>query len=277
MKTFITLAFGIEYDGSCYCGWQRQNAVPTVQEAVERAIEKIAAHKIRVICAGRTDTGVHAIGQVIHFKTFSQRTDMVWLRGVNGCLPADIVVRWVKRVPDLFHARFSALSRCYRYMVNNHNLHRSAIFRKKMAYIYQFLDVEKMQRASHCLLGEHNFTSFRAGQCQSRFPIRNIMQLNITRDDRYVIIDIQANSFVHHMVRNIVGSLIEVGSGRKPESWIADLLLAKNRTLAAATASAHGLYLVSVEYPSNYKIPSPLFNSLALQSKKTLFLEKYFH
>ncbi|VFP82274.1 tRNA pseudouridine synthase A [Candidatus Erwinia haradaeae] len=256
INTFTTLAFGVEYDGSCYSGWQRQISVSTVQEEVERAIGRVADHKVGVTCAGRTDSGVHATGQVIHFKTFSQRTEKAWLRGVNRCLPEDIVIRWVKKVPDLFHARFSALSRFYRYVVNNHNLHRSAIFRERAAYVYHFLDIDKMYRASRCLLGEHNFTSFRSGQCQSRLPVRKVMYLNITRDDRYVIIDIQANSFVHHMVRNIVGSLIEVGSGKKPEYWIFDVLMEKNRALAAATASARGLYLISVDYPSNYDIPN---------------------
>ncbi|VFP80314.1 tRNA pseudouridine(38-40) synthase TruA [Candidatus Erwinia haradaeae] len=255
LKITLTLAFGIEYDGTRYCGWQKQREVHSVQEELEKAIEKVADHAISVVCAGRTDTGVHAIGQVVHFKTFSRRKNLAWVRGVNTYLPKDIVVRWAKVMPDIFHARFSAISRHYRYLIYNQPYYRPAIFFTGVMHCSVFLDVDKMQRAGKYLLGENNFTSFRSSRCQSHSPIRNIISLKVTRHDLYVIIDIKANSFVYHMVRNIVGSLIEVGCGHKTEFWMRDVLLAKDRKLAASITCAKGLYLVSVGYPCVYEIP----------------------
>ncbi|VFP86536.1 tRNA pseudouridine(38-40) synthase TruA [Candidatus Erwinia haradaeae] len=255
LHSIIKLAFGIEYDGTHYCGWQRQREANSIQEELEGAIAKVANHVIDVVCAGRTDSGVHAIGQVIHFETISERKDIAWIKGVNSHLPADIVVRWVKVMPYAFHARFSAVSRSYRYIIYNHPYHRPAIFSGGMTYFSDFLDTDKMQRSARCLLGENDFTSFRSSQCQSKSPKRYVMDLTVTRHGLYVLIDIQANSFVHHMVRNIVGSLIEVGRGHQSENWIGDILLHKNRQLAARTAYAQGLYLMLVRYPLHYKIP----------------------
>ncbi|WP_065648817.1 tRNA pseudouridine(38-40) synthase TruA [Pantoea eucrina] len=254
--TILKLALGIEYDGSRYYGWQRQNEVRSVQEKLEKALAKVANHDVSVFCAGRTDAGVHGTGQVVHFETTSRRADSAWTLGVNANLPDDIAVRWVKAVPESFHARFSATARRYRYVIYNQRL-RPAILGNGLTHYYHPLDAEKMQRAGQHLLGENDFTSFRAVQCQSRTPWRNVMHLNVTRQGAFVIVDIKANAFVHHMVRNIVGSLIEVGNGNQPESWIADLLAAKDRTLAAATAKAEGLYLVAVDYPSHFALPQP--------------------
>lgn len=258
----VKMALGIEYDGSRYYGWQRQNEVRSVQEKLEKALAKVADHPVNVFCAGRTDAGVHGTGQVVHFATSAQRKDAAWTLGVNANLPADIAVRWVKAVPDAFHARFSATARRYRYVIYNQRL-RPAILAAGVTHFYHPLEVEKMQRAGQCLLGENDFTSFRAVQCQSRTPMRNVMHLNVSRHGAYVVIDIKANAFVHHMVRNIVGSLMEVGCGNQPEGWIAELLTAKDRKLAAATARAEGLYLVAVDYPTRYELPrlpmGPLF------------------
>lgn len=214
------IALGIEYDGSKYYGWQRQNEVRSVQEKLEKALSQVANEPITVFCAGRTDAGVHGTGQVVHFETTAQRKDAAWTLGVNANLPGDIAVRWVKAVPDDFHARFSATARRYRYIIYNHRL-RPAVLSKGVTHFYEPLDAERMHRAAQCLLGENDFTSFRAVQCQSRTPWRNVMHINVTRHGPYVVVDIKANAFVHHMVRNIVGSLMEVGAHNQPESWIA--------------------------------------------------------
>ncbi len=257
------LALGIEYDGSRYYGWQCQQEVRSVQEKLEKALLKVANHPVSVFCAGRTDAGVHGIGQVVHFETTSQRADGAWTLGVNANLPEDIAVRWVKAVPNDFHARFSATARRYRYLIYNQRL-RPAILGRGVTHFYHPLDAEKMHRAGQCLLGENDFTSFRAVQCQSRTPWRNVMHLNVTRQGAFVIVDIKANAFVHYMVRNIVGSLMEIGCGNQPEEWMATLLAAKDRTLAAATARAQGLYLVAVDYPSHFALPEPPMGPLFL-------------
>jgi tRNA pseudouridine38-40 synthase len=257
------MALGIEYDGSRYYGWQRQQEVRSVQGKLEQALAKVADHDVNVFCAGRTDAGVHGTGQVVHFVTTSIRKDAAWTLGVNANLPDDIAVRWVKAVPDEFHARFSATARRYRYIIYNQRL-RPAILHGGVTHFYHPLDVEKMQRAGQCLLGENDFTSFRAVQCQSRTPWRNIMHLEVSRFGAYVVVDIKANAFVHHMVRNIVGSLLEIGCGNQPENWMASLLAAKDRTLAAATAKAEGLYLVAVDYPSHFDLPRPPMGPLFL-------------
>lgn len=257
------IALGIEYDGSKYYGWQRQNEVRSVQEKLEKALSKVANEPINVFCAGRTDAGVHATGQVVHFETRMQRKDAAWTLGVNANLPGDIAVRWVKAVPEDFHARFSATARRYRYIIYNQRL-RPAILAQGVTHFYHPLDADRMHRAAQCLLGENDFTSFRAVQCQSRTPWRNLMHINVTRCGAYVVVDIKANAFVHHMVRNIVGSLMEIGCGNQAENWMAELLAAKDRKLAAATGKAEGLYLVSVDYPEHFALPAPPMGPLFL-------------
>ncbi|CAG9296917.1 tRNA pseudouridine(38-40) synthase TruA [Celerinatantimonas diazotrophica] len=258
----MRIALGIEYDGSNYYGWQRQQEVPSVQECVEKALSKIADQKVEVFCAGRTDAGVHATGQVVHFKVNCQRRLSAWTLGMNANLPTDIAVRWVKEVDDEFHARFSATARRYRYIIYN-SAYRGAILGKGVSHYHFPLNETLMHQAGQCLLGEHDFTSFRAVQCQSRTPFRNVHHLNVTRQGDFVVIDIKANAFVHHMVRNIAGSLIEIGQGNQSVDWMAELLALKDRNKAAATAKAQGLYLVEVDYPQQYGIPrmhpGPLF------------------
>ncbi|MBY5993767.1 tRNA pseudouridine(38-40) synthase TruA [Ferrimonas balearica] len=258
----MRIALGIEYDGHGYYGWQRQREVVGVQQRLEEAIAKVANHPVEVACAGRTDAGVHATGQVVHFDAQFDRRPAAWTLGLNANLPDGIAVRWAQPVSDEFHARFSATARRYRYVIYNHRL-RPGILRHGVSHYHTPLDAERMHRAGQQLLGENDFSAFRAIQCQSRTPWRNIHHLNVSRHGQYVIIDIKANAFVHHMVRNIVGSLMEVGLGNQPEAWIAELLAGKDRTLAAATAKAAGLYLVEVDYPDAFglpkAIPGPLF------------------
>lgn len=258
-----TVALGIEYDGSRYYGWQRQSDVASVQGCLEKALSKVAAEPVSVFCAGRTDAGVHATGQVVHFHTAAVRKDAAWTMGVNTHLPPDIAVRWVKTVPENFHARFSATARRYRYVIFNHRF-RPAILSKGVTHFHYPLDEKRMHEAAQSLLGENDFSSFRAAQCQSRSPWRNVMHVNVTRQGQYVIVDIKANAFVHHMVRNITGALLEVGCGNLPVSRMAELLVLKDRTQAPATAPAEGLYLVSVDYPEEFGLPSPAMGPLFL-------------
>ncbi len=250
----VKIALGIEYDGSRYYGWQRQNEVISIQECLESALFKVARQPVTLCCAGRTDAGVHATGQVVHFITPVQRQDSAWTLGVNAHLPADISVRWMKRVTQNFHARFSATARRYLYIIFNHCC-RPAVLAQGVTHYHLPLDVASMTKAAQYLVGEHDFTSFRALQCQSKTAWRNIKHLRVTRQGAYVIVDIKANAFVHHMVRNIVGSLLEVGCGKRDENWMLELLQLKDRTRAAATAKAAGLYLVSVDYPDEFDVP----------------------
>lgn len=258
----MRIALGIEYDGNGYFGWQKQREVLGVQQALEEALSKVANHTVEVFCAGRTDAGVHATNQVVHFDTESIRDEKAWTMGVNTNLPSNIAVKWAVEVKDDFHARFSATARRYRYIICNSKL-RPGILNQGLSHYHYDLDVQAMHDAGQLILGENDFTSFRAVQCQSKTPFRNLMHLNVSRYSSFVIIDIKANAFLHHMVRNITGSLLEVGTGRKPVEWLAELLAAKDRTLAAATAKSEGLYLVEVDYPTECGLPKspigPLF------------------
>ncbi|MGJ3352936.1 tRNA pseudouridine(38-40) synthase TruA [Providencia sp. Je.9.19] len=257
------IALGIEYNGSRYCGWQRQLDVKSVQGCLEEALSKIAAKPITVQCAGRTDTGVHATGQVVHFETSVFRKEVAWTMGTNTHMPADIAVRWCKPVESDFHARFSATARRYRYVIFNHR-YRPAILSNGVTHIHYPIDEKRMHEAAQALLGEHDFTSFRAVQCQSKTPWRNVMHVNVSRHGHYVVVDIKANAFVHHMVRNIVGSLLEIGCGNQDISWMSHLLELKDRTKAAATAKAEGLYLIKVDYPEKYELPMNVMGPLFL-------------
>lgn len=255
-------ALGVEYDGSEYFGWQRQAEVDSIQSQVEMALSSIANEPIDVQCAGRTDAGVHATGQVIHFETNAIRNEGAWTLGINSKLPDNIAVRWVKAVDDSFHARFSATARRYRYVIYNHHL-RPGILRRGVSHYLGEIDENKMHRAAQSLIGEQDFTSFRAIHCQSKTPFRNVHKVSVTRQGMYVMVDIKANAFLHHMVRNIVGSLLEIGLGRQNEDWMAYLLSLKDRNQAAATAKPNGLYLVDVTYPDEFQLPKlalgPLF------------------
>jgi tRNA pseudouridine38-40 synthase len=258
----MRIALGIEYDGTGFFGWQRQREVVSIQGELEKVLSQVADEPIEIFCAGRTDAGVHATGQVVHFETKAHRDMRGWIMGANSHLPSGIAVRWAQPVSDDFHARFSATARRYRYIIYNRK-YRPAILGRGLSHYHQQLDVELMQQAAPALLGEHDFSSFRAIQCQSKTPFRNLIHLQIERYQDFIVIDIKANAFLHHMVRNITGSLLEVGMKRRSPEWIGELLHAKDRTLAAATAKAEGLYLVSVDYPAHFEIPQlalgPLF------------------
>lgn len=250
----MRIALGVEYDGSQFFGWQAQEQLITIQGSLEKALSKIADHPVKVYCAGRTDAGVHATGQVVHFETTVTRNLRAWTLGTNTHLPPTIAVRWVKIVDDEFHARFSALARRYRYIIFNHSL-RSAILASRVTWFYHPLNVDRMRQAACHIIGEHDFTSFRSAQCESSTPMRNVQELTISRQRDYVIVDIQANAFLHHMVRNIVGVLLQIGSGWKEPDWMLKVLESKDRRVAAETASAHGLYLNKVLYPIKYHFP----------------------
>ena len=249
----MRIALGIEYDGSQYHGWQAQTGLHTIQQVTERALSRVADGEIAVVCAGRTDTGVHATNQIIHFDCDKERTIRSWIHGANSYLPKDVCVKWGREMPDDFHARYSALSRRYRYIIYNAPI-RPALFRSNVTWQYRQLEYRDMHEAGQYLIGENDFTSFRSVECQSNTPMRNVTKLQVTRTSDFVIIDIVANAFLHHMVRNIAGVLIAVGSGKKPVSWVGDVLAAKDRRLGAETAPPYGLYLVEVSYPSEFGV-----------------------
>lgn len=242
------LALGIEYDGSMYYGWQRQKYKPSVQGCIENALHQITSESVQVFCAGRTDSGVHALEQVVHFETALRCSRYAWTLGVNRYLPENICVRWVKSVNRSFHARFSAISRRYYYFIYNDYV-RSAFFVKNVWHYKKMLDIYKMSRAAQYLIGENDFSAFRASGCQSHSAWRKLYHLHIKRKGQYVIIDIEANSFLYRMVRNIVGSLTEVGSGKRSVIWMQELLNSCKRSSAGITAPADGLYLAQVKYP----------------------------
>lgn len=246
----------VSYDGRDYHGWQLQldPVVSTVQGELERSLSFVAGRPMRVQCAGRTDAGVHASHQIVHFDTPVDRDEKAWVFGCNSNLPPSIAVHWAKPVPQNFHARFSALSRRYRYLIHNSPV-RPALRAGQLTWVKDTLDVELMHAEAQCLLGEQDFTSFRAVACQSRTPMRNIHFINISRQQTTVIIDIQANAFLHHMVRNIVGVLVAVGCGQQAAGWTADVLAAKDRKAGGVTARPDGLYLADVCYPEDFPLP----------------------
>ncbi len=248
------IALGIEYDGANYSGWQRQHHSPSIQAAVESAIAKVANHEVATICAGRTDAGVHAFGQVIHFDTSADRADFAWQRGVNTYLPKDIRVLWCKGVPSEFDARRSALSRRYCYVITNRNV-RPGIMHKAISWVFGELCVDSMQKGAAYLEGNHDFASFRGSHCQSKTSIRNIHSIEVTRRGENILLDVKANAFLHHMVRNIAGSLIAVGQGKYPPIWVNEVLQAKDRRAAGIMAAPHGLYLLEVSYPDKFDLP----------------------
>ncbi len=246
-------ALRIEYNGSAFHGWQFQKNRPSIQEHLESALSRVADEKITVFCAGRTDAGVHATHQIVHYDTTATRALKAWVFGVNAYLPPAIAVRNVYEVDDTFHARFDALSRSYRYIIDNRTT-RPAINAGQITWYCLELDALKMNEAAQLLIGEHDFTSFRSSQCESKTPIRCIHSITVVRENHQIIINITANAFLHHMVRNIVGTLLEVGIGRQPPDWVAQVLEARDRRKASITALAAGLYLVGVTYPPRYQV-----------------------
>lgn len=256
-KSSIKIALGIEYKGKNFYGWQKQKNKRSIQNCLEKSLSKITSHKVNVFCAGRTDSGVHAIGQVVHFETNNYRKNTAWTLGLNKELPNDIAIRWAKKVPNTFHARFSAISRQYYYIIYNNRL-RPALLHDNVTHIYHPLNIERMKNAAKYLIGENDFSSFRSIYCQSSTPYRNLIHIKIIQLDNYIFIDVKANSFLYHMVRIIVGTLIEIGSFRKKVSWIREILMSKDRHFAGPTVKPNGLYLVFVEYPIYFGIPNKI-------------------
>jgi tRNA pseudouridine38-40 synthase len=247
-------AIGLEYDGSEFLGWQVQRQEPTVQGCVEQALTRVADHEIRVTCCGRTDTGVHALGQVAHFDSDANRSERQWMLGANSNLPPGVCVLWIRAVDSSFHARFSAFARSYRYLVLNRWV-RPALEARRMSWCREPLDADKMHAAAEALRGEHDFTSFRAGDCQARHAVREIQEIAVTRSGDLLRLDVTANGFLYHMVRNIAGTLIKVGLGERATDWVKEVLEARDRSVAAPTASPEGLYFVRPRYPAEYRLP----------------------
>ena len=251
----MRIALGIEYDGTAYNGWQRQRTGDGVQERVEQALSKVADEPIEIICAGRTDTGVHASGQVVHFDTNSKRSSRGWLLGANSDLPDDVNVTWAQPVSDNFHARFSAVARSYRYLILN-RFERSALHRNRAWWVYDPLDIGPMQEAAKYLLGEHDFSGFRAAACQASTAVRNISHLSLTQRGCWMELEVTANAFLQHMVRNITGTLVAIGRGDKSPAWAAEILQSRDRKKGGIAAPPHGLTLVSVAYPDEFDLPA---------------------
>ena len=250
----MKVAAGIEYDGSGFNGWQFQDNGVSVQEKVEQAFGFVADHPVRVVCAGRTDTGVHALEQVVHFETTSRRSERSWVFGANANLPKSVAVIWAREVDESFHARFSAQARRYRYVIFNRHV-RPTFLAYRVTWDHRPLDVERMAQAAACLVGEHDFNAYRASACQAKSPVRTVHRLTVSRKDDLVIIDIQANAFLHHMVRNIAGVLMAIGAGEQSVSWSQQVLESRERALGGVTAPPYGLYLVNVEYGPQFDLP----------------------
>lgn len=262
------IVLGIEYDGSGFSGWQRQAGKRTVQAELEHALAKVADHSIEVHCAGRTDAGVHALQQVVHFDCNVERSNRAWWMGGNSHLSDDVRITWVQPAMADFHARYSAIARFYRYVILNRPI-KSALLRGQSTWCYQALDADRMHRAAQHLRGEHDFSSFRAQSCQSVSANRMMYFIDVYRQEDRVIIDLCANAFLHHMVRNIAGVLIEIGSGKQAEDWTQQLLMVKDRSQAAITAPPNGLYLAGVFYPAEYGIRChPLFQQLPENARR---------
>jgi tRNA pseudouridine38-40 synthase len=257
------VALSVEYNGSDFHGFQVQpGGVVTVQQALEVALSKVANETITLVCAGRTDAGVHATNQIIHFDTLAHRPEKAWVLGTRPHLPDTVSINWAANVAPQFHARFSAQARTYRYLICDRR-NASGLLHHQITWSTRSLDINLMREGAACLVGEHDFTSFRAVQCQARSPVRQIHHLHIIRRGDLIIVEVQANAFLHHMVRNIVGVLLAVGAGEAPPGWVSSVLAARDRKQGGVTAKPHGLYLVAVNYPDVFSLPAarpgPLF------------------
>lgn len=251
----MRFAIGVSYCGAGLEGWQSQPSGNTVQDHLENAISEIGGERIATTAAGRTDAGVHASAQVAHFDTTADRPESAWVRGVNALLPATIAVQWVAPVADDFHARYSAVSRTYRYVLYSHAV-RPTLLVGRAGWFHLPLDLEKMREAASCLVGERDFSSFRSAECQSKTPVRVMESVTIRSRGAYVLFDFTANGFLHHMVRNIVGSLVYVGKGKHAPSWMSELVAARDRRRAAPTFAPDGLYLLGVRYDTRWNLPA---------------------
>lgn len=250
----MRIALGIEYDGAAFCGWQTQPAGCAAQDKLESALSQIAGERIATVCAGRTDAGVHALAQVVHFDTAAERPLTAWVRGANALLPSALAVTWAKIMSGEFHARYAARSRCYRYVLLNRPV-RPAADQARVGWFHLPLALDKMQSAARLLIGEHDFSAFRSSECQAHSPVRQLQRLDIDRRGDFVIFEFCANAFLHHMVRNIVGSLVYVGQGKHPPEWVTQVLAGRDRKLAAPTFDAAGLYLARVVYDAMWGLP----------------------
>lgn len=250
----LRIALGLEYDGSAYCGWQTQPGACAIQDAVDRALSEVAGAPIATVCAGRTDTGVHALAQVVHFDSAADRPLSAWVRGTNALLPQDVAVTWSRAVPEEFHARFSATGRRYVYWLLS-RAQRPGLLGGRVGWTHRPLDESAMREAAQCLLGQHDFSAFRASECQAKTPVKTLREIAVTRRGDLLRFDLAADAFLQHMVRNIVGSLVYIGVGRQPVGWLHELLEGRDRTRAAPTFSAAGLYLAGVEYDAAWSLP----------------------
>jgi tRNA pseudouridine38-40 synthase len=255
-------AAGVEYDGRAYSGWQFQPGLETVQGVVQTALSRVADSQIDCVCAGRTDAGVHALAQIVHFDSDAARTERAWRLGANTYLPSDVSVVWVREVATHFHARFSATARSYRYFIFNRDS-RPALGFRRATWERRPLDAPRMHAAAQALLGEHDFSAFRAIECQAKSPVRTVEKLEVRRQAEWVTVDITANAFLHHMVRNLAGLLISVGTGESPPERVANVLAARDRKANAATAPPDGLYLAAVRYPAEFGLPGADTGNLA--------------
>jgi len=251
----MRIALGIEYHGGAFCGWQTQPSGCGVQDALERAVGEIAGHAVTVIAAGRTDAGVHAVSQIVHFETVAQRPESAWIRGVNAHLPAAAAVLWAHAVPEDFHARFAATARHYTYLLLV-RAERPALLAGLAGWYHRPLDVSAMDAAANRLLGTHDFSAFRAAECQAKTPVKTLTRINVTQQGPFVRFEFSANAFLHHMVRNLVGALVAVGSGKRPVQWLAELLAAADRTRGPATFAPDGLYFRGAEYDARFALPA---------------------
>jgi tRNA pseudouridine38-40 synthase len=249
------LALGVEYDGSAFAGWQYQHHARTVQGELQQALSRVADHPVELVAAGRTDAGVHALQMVAHFDTTAGRSMHGWVLGGNANASNELTVHWVRPVPDDFHARHVALSRRYLYRILDRRL-RPALDRQRVCWVRAELDVARMHEAAQTLVGHQDFSSFRAAECQSPTPMRDLLELRVERNGACVDLHLRANAFLHHMVRNIAGSLILVGRGERPMDWVGEVLRARDRTRAGPTAPPQGLYFVAAEYPAGFGLPS---------------------
>jgi tRNA pseudouridine38-40 synthase len=249
------VALGIEYDGSAYSGWQLQSHARSVQGGLQRALSRIADHDVQLTAAGRTDAGVHALMQVAHFDTRASRPEQAWVRGGSTESAPDVTILWARPVPESFHARFDAISRSYLYRILNRPA-RPALERSRACWLRRPLDAGTMHAAAQVLVGERDFSAFRAAECQSSTPVRRLISIGVERRGEVVEISVRANAFLHHMVRNIAGTLLAIGTGDRPVAWVADVLAARDRTLAGVTAPPQGLYFAGVEYPPEFGLPS---------------------
>jgi tRNA pseudouridine38-40 synthase len=251
----MRIALGLEYDGSGFCGWQTQPSRCAVQDALDAVLSQIAAHPVQSQCAGRTDAGVHALGQVVHFDTHARRPLTAWVRGANTLLPRTVAVTWARPVADDFHARYSARGRAYVYALLNRQ-ERPAVRHQYVGWHHRPLEVSRMREGARFLLGTRDFSAFRAAECQARSPVKDLRRLRIERAGELILFDLAADAFLHHMVRNIVGCLVKVGNGSRPPAWIRDVLEGRDRERAAPTFPPSGLYLTAVEYDASLELPA---------------------